>query len=186
MILHQELKYIKSVNGLDYYLFQPSFNNWFFHDWKGYKEDTEKQTIRQWIRMLIEYMWGGGYYIYYVAQNKSIIGYILISNGGRRVTCSNINDVVLGPYYTLKEQRGKGIASKMIDSALHDFNISYKNAYCYIKKTNIASLKAASNCGFHIIGNAEIRGILRKLYLVDKDMGAFYIVKYINEDCDMN
>lgn len=63
MILHHQLKYIKTVNQLDYYIFQPKFNNWFFHDWQGYVDDSEKQTVRQWIRMFIEWMWGGIVYI---------------------------------------------------------------------------------------------------------------------------
>jgi len=120
----------------------------------------------------------GGYCIYYAAQKDRIVGYILIASGGRRITCSCKDDVVLGPYYTLKEMRGQGIASRMIAAALHGFNLKYKNAYCYIKKTNVPSIKAARKCGFEILGFANIKGCLRKLYLEDNENAAFYIVKY--------
>lgn len=101
MITHRKLKYSISHNGLDYYNFQPTFNNWFFRDWPGYVEDSEKRTKRQWMRMLLEWIFGG-YCMYYAAQQDQLVGYILVATGGRRITCSDQDDIVLGPYYTLK------------------------------------------------------------------------------------
>lgn len=74
----------------------------------------------------------------------------------------------------------------MIDAALHNFGLAYNNAFCYIKKTNVASLRASSKCGFRILGDAEIRGRLRKLHLVNDGMGAFYIVRYMKGEDVVN
>ena len=179
MINNPKLNYIKTVDNLDYYLFKPTLGHWFFEDWKGYLEDKEKHSNRQKIRMLIEWIWGG-YRIYYVSKGDSIIGYVLVAHGGRRITCSQKTDIVIGPYYTLIEKRGQGLMPRMLNTILHSLSIPYKNAYCYIKKDNISSIRAASKCGFNIMGQAETKGILRKLYLTNDEKSKFYIVKYKN------
>lgn len=177
MITNHKLKYCISCNDLDYYLFKPSLGQWFFKNWKGYTEDSEKRTRRQWVRMFIEWMWGG-YSIYYAARDNSIVGYITVARGGRRITLSNKKDIVLGPYYTLEAMRGQGIASSMIETALHYLGLKYERAFCYIKKTNVASLKASAKSGFSHASEAEICGPLRKLYPVNLGKGSFYIMKY--------
>ena len=106
---------------------------------------------------------------------------MLVAHGGRRITCSQKEDVVLGPYYTLKDKRGQGIMPKILNATLHDLLDSYENAYCYIKKDNIASINAATKCGFQIIGQADMKGKLRRLYLTDDENSRFYIVKHENE-----
>ena len=58
MINNSRLRYILTVDGLDYYSFKPSFRHWFFEDWDGYTEDKEKNSIRQRVRMFIEWIWG--------------------------------------------------------------------------------------------------------------------------------
>ena len=180
MLNISELKYIKNVDGMDYYQFTPTLGHWFFENWTGFQEDKEKHSKKQRIRMLIEWLWGG-YHIYYAGQGEKIFGYVLIARGGRRVTCSKKSDIVLGPYYTLSEKRGHGIMSRMLRTVLHELDISYENAFCYIKKDNAASIGVALNCGFEIIGEAEMRGVLRKLYLIKDKNSIFYIVKYKND-----
>ena len=46
----------------------------------------------------------------------------------------------------------------------------------YVQKKNIASLKVVEKCGAKIIGQAIMRGFLRRLH--SAEIGAFYIVKY--------
>ncbi len=120
----------------------------------------------------------GGYCIYYAAQSDKIVGYVLVAKGGRRIRCSSKEDIVIGPYYTLKELRGQGFATKMIDAVLHDIGIEFKDAYLYIKKTNTPSIKAASKCGCRIICDAAIKGLLRNIISVKDGEGQFYILKY--------
>lgn len=177
MIDNKELTFIRSIDELDFFQYKPSFGRWFFKDWKGYMEDSEKQTNRQRIRMLLEWLWGG-YRIYYVSLRDEIVGYVLVAPGGRRLTCSEKDDIVLGPYYILKEKRGLGIMPRILTAVLRDLQIPFKNAYCYIKKSNAASLRAASKCGFEIIGQAEIKGLLRKLYFSESNNSPFYFLMY--------
>lgn len=173
----KKLKFLKSINGLDYYLFYPSLGKWFFKNWDGYKEDIEKHSKKQKMRMFLEWIWGG-YSVYYISLNDELVGYVLIASGGRRITCSTRKDIVLGPYYILKEKRGLGLMSKALTAVLHDLDLLYENAYCYIKKDNVASLRTAIKSGFEIVGQAEMRGKLRKLFLTDNKNSNFYIVKY--------
>ena len=74
---------------------------------------------------------------------------------------------------------------RILNAALHDLPIVYENAYCYIKKDNIVSIRVASKCGFQIYGQAEMRGMLRKLYLSNSKNSMFFILKY-NNDMSIN
>ena len=73
---------------------------------------------------------------------------MLVAHGGRRITCSQKEDVVLGPYYTLKDKRGSGIMPKILNAILHDLLDSYENAYCYIKKIILLLLMLPLNADF--------------------------------------
>lgn len=179
MINSHKLKYICEIDGIDYYLFTPTFGVWFFRDWDGFAEDIEKQSRKQQIRMLLEWFWGG-YHIYYGAIHDELVGYVLVAAGGRRIVDSTKKDIVVGPYYTLKDKRGNRYMTKMIGSVLHHLERHYQNAYCYIKKSNLPSIRVASNCGFVNIGQAEMRGSLKKLFLTENDDSRFYIFKYRN------
>lgn len=180
MINNSKLEYLKSINGMDLYRFKPTIGHYFFEDWIGFEEDIEKHSKRQRIRMLIELLWGG-YSVYYAGQGEAILGYVLVACGGRRITCSKKTDIVLGPYYTLAAKRGHGIMFCLLENILHELEIPYESAYCYIKKDNVASIKVASKCGFEIVGQAEMHGILHKLYLTQNNSSKFYIVKYKND-----
>lgn len=177
MFNNPKLKYIKDIDGMEFYHFTPTLGHWFFEDWVGFEEDKDKHSRKQRIRMLIEWLWGG-YSAYYAGQGEKLFGYVLVARGGRRITCSKKSDIVLGPYYTLSEERGHGIMESMLNTVLHELDIHYKNAFCYIRKDNVASIRVASKCGFKIIGQAEMRGALRKLYLTENENSKFYIVKY--------
>ena len=172
------LKYYKSVDGIDYYIFRPSFGNWYYKDWEGYIEDKEKHKVSHWLRMCLEYF-EGGYQVFYAVEDKKIKGYSLIARGGRRLKCSSTNDIVIGPYYVAKQYRNNGFASKMIRDVLYQLEIKSVNVFMYIKKTNISSIKVAEKNGARYIGNAGMRGFLRRIYLQDK--GLFYVMKWSGE-----
>ena len=177
MITRKELLFCKSLDGIDIYRYKPTVGHWFLDSWKGFEEDSEKRTRRQRIRMFLEWLWGG-YCIYYAALQDELVGYVLVASGGRRIVCSKRTDIVLGPYYTLSERRGSGLMTKMIKIVLHDLGIVYNSAYCYIKKDNIPSIKVATKCGFEEIGQAEMKGMLRKLHLTSNPTARFYIFRY--------
>ena len=178
MLDNHSLRFYKTINGIDYYLFKPSFAHWYFQEWEGYKEDKRKQTLSHWLRMCLEYL-EGGYQIFYASENDVLKGYSLVARGGRRLKCSSKNDIVIGPYYTAKQYRGSGIAKRMIGDVLNHTELKYENAYMYIKKNNTASMKVAEHNGAQCIGEASMKGFLRRLYITNR--GMFYVMKWSRE-----
>ena len=175
MINSESLRYFKSLGGIDYYVYKPTFGHWYYREWEGYAEDKGKQTKSHWFRMCLEYL-EGGYQIIYAAEGDQLKGYSLIARGGRRLKCSSKDDIVIGPYYTAKRYRETGIASKMISDVLNHLQLKYKHAFMYIKKDNVASIKVTEHNGAQCIGEASMKGLLRRLYMTDN--GMFYVMKW--------
>lgn len=168
----QNLHYVKMIDGIEYYKFKPKFGKWFLTDWYGYKDD-DKNTVRCWCRMFLEWVYGG-YDVYYQVKENEIVGYAVVALGGRRLTVSNHSDIVIGPIFTPPKHRGQGYATKAMIAILEHIDIQYVNAYAFIKKSNKSSLRVFAKSGFKIIGEVSSRGIFKKLYLVDN--GFFYLV----------
>lgn len=172
---HSELKFIKEIDGIGYYLFKPTFGHWYFKDYPNYK----KHSLSHGLRMMLEYL-EGGYSIYYMIQTgkDNIAGYVTVAKGGRRLRCSTKQDIVLGPIYIDPELRGKGIGTRGIFAVLHHLDIQYENAYEYIQPTNTASIRTVEKNGYIKIGSGSSKGLLRR---IDNDGSQeFFIYQYRN------
>ena len=66
----EDLPYVKTVDGIEYYRFTPRIGKWYYDNYPGYKRHSLSHNIR----MLIEYL-EGGYEIFYMAN----------SGGGTRI-----------------------------------------------------------------------------------------------------
>ena len=175
MINTDQLRFIKSGSGLDFYEYKPRFGKWYYKEWIGFREDKKKHTKSHWLRMCLEFL-EGGYKIYYAAQNDALVFYVLVAPGGRRLKGTSRSDYVFGPYYTAECYRGQGVATKALTEVLSWDDFNNTNVYSYIQKTNIASLKVVEKCGAKIVGQAIMKGFLRRLYHAEN--GMFYVVKY--------
>jgi RimJ/RimL family protein N-acetyltransferase len=151
-----KLRFITSIEGLDYYKYIPTFGKWLY---KNY----EHMHFRRWIRFLLEFYGKGKYVVYYIAKDSAILGYCLVAPGGRRLKCSDQTDIVLGPYYILPGFRGRGYSKQLIRTVTEKLHGNYICAYDYIAKDNIPSLKATEACGFVKYGELKIVGLLRHL-----------------------
>ena len=74
----KDLKFIKSVDGIEYFLYKPRLGKWYFTGYPGYS----KHSIPHKFRMLIEFL-EGGYEIFYMYKNGRVLGYILVARGGK-------------------------------------------------------------------------------------------------------
>lgn len=152
-----KLEQIESLgNGYSLYEYTPNFFRLLYINF-------EPMRFARRIRLLIEYMGKGSYKVYYLKADENFVGYCLIAPGGRRLKCSSDNDIVCGPYFIRKEERGKGYAKILLNSSLENCRYQYKNAFVWIKKTNIPSIKTSEACGFRKCGELDVIGKTHKL-----------------------
>lgn len=97
-----------------------------------------------------------GYGAYYMCQNGNVVGCAVITRGGGRMKCSGADDIVIGPYWIEPEYRGLGYGKKLVHAVLHESGLGYENAYAFVQKTNIPSIKTLEREGFVNVGEAGI------------------------------
>lgn len=114
------------------------------------------------IRFLLEYL-RGGYKVYYLAIDGGVVGYCVITPGGRRLKRTTGHDIVIGPYFICPEYRGKGYGKIIVEFSLKHCSYTYDKAYDWIHESNIPSIKCMESCGFKHVGNLDVVGRLRKL-----------------------
>lgn len=152
MINDKKLKFVKSENGINYYLFKPSLFSLYYND-KNFKHKEEPphrfslshKLHMMWYKMAIR----GGYSILYLEQNGEILSYIIFVKANNKIirNCEE-NDYYTVFLWTYPEHRGKGLATLMSKTMLQDLKLKYNHFYKTINKDNIPSIKVAEKCGF--------------------------------------
>ena len=139
----------------------------------------EKMRIIRRLRFCYEFI-KGKYKVYYLADGDILVAYCVVTPGGRRLTVSKKNDIVLGPYFVAPEHRGKGYSEILVKMTLENCTYDYKNAFDWIHIDNYASIKTTEACGFVQEGHRlNVVGKMRKLVL--NDNGNNIIYKYTKE-----
>ena len=128
------------------------------------------------VRLLLEKI-RGGYRVYYFSFVDSVVGYCVVTPGGRRLKKSTPEDIVLGPYYIAPEYRGNGYAKEMIRMTLSYSSYEYRYAYDWIDRNNISSIKVSEACGFKECGRLNVVGLFRRL--VETESGSNIIFRYV-------
>ena len=125
-------------------------------------------------RFLLEYI-RGGYKIYYLAKDGIVVGYCVITPGGRRLKCSTTKDAVIGPYFITQEYRGQGL-SKILISQLVEYSIGkYEALYDWVYKNNLPSIHCMEACGFEVIGKLNVVGVFRRLII--NTQGLYFVYR---------
>lgn len=152
MIDSKRMKLVKSLNGINYYLFKPSLFSLYYND-KDYKHKDEP-SHRFSLSHRLHMMWyivaiRGGYSILYLEQNGEIISYIIFVKANNRIikNCEK-NDYYTIFLWTYPEHRGKGLATLMSKTMLRDLQLEYNHFYKTISKDNIPSIRVAEKSGF--------------------------------------
>ena len=144
--------------------------------------DFQKMRLSRRMRLMLEWLNPRHYLVYYLAINEELVGYCIVAPGGRRLKCSTDKDIVIGPYYIVSTQRGKGYSKEIIALTLKYCNYTYETAYDYISKTNTPSIRATESCGFTSCGELNIIGRFHKLIEVPTGDGTHLIYKLTKED----
>lgn len=170
--------FVIEYEGISFYKFTPSI-------FKLYDDCYDKQNQPEYckriihrIRMLIELL-KVGYEVYYMYDDNKILGHLVVAGGGGRIEISKKSDIVIGPIWVCPSYRGKGIGTKGIYAVLHLLNINYQNAYEFIDKKNLASIKSVEKNNYILIGAAKEHGLLKKIKLTDD--GDLFVYKYKNK-----
>jgi len=146
---------------------------------KPFYIEMEPYSFRERIRFLLAYF--VGYKVYYMMEGTEYIGYCVIERSGNgRYRFMGKKDIIVGPIFIDEKFRGRNYAGTLNHVVLDDLGLNYNYAWNYIDKINFESGKAAPKAGFEFFSDAVIKGIGRKLILVERNTGNFWVMRYKN------
>ena len=170
-VLKRTCKHRITENGLSVYEYSPSLSHLL-------AVPLEPLSIARRFRFLSEII-HGGYSVYYLVKDEIVVGYCVVTSGGRRLKCSSIEDGVIGPLYICPKFRGKGLSKILINQVLNCCSQKYISLFCWICENNIPSRHSFEACGFKQVGRLDVVGYLRRL-IINSD-GADIIYKKDNQ-----
>ncbi len=113
---------------------------------KPFYVDMEPTTLLRRIRFLIDLKYG--YSVYYLKKNDKLLAYCTITSGKNpRFWFAGDKDIIIGPYYTAPEARGKGYATKLVDAVINHCETDWEKGYVSIKNSNTSSIKVTERLG---------------------------------------
>jgi RimJ/RimL family protein N-acetyltransferase len=164
------LKFVCNISGYSFYEFRPTLLKLFY-------VNLEKLYLRKRLRFYLAYF--TGYSVYYMKCEDEYVGYCVIANGkASRYRFADKDDIIIGPYYICDKFRGKKLSIFMIDTLLNQIGLQYKNAYDYIAKKNIPSIKASERVGFRYMSDATLSRFSRQIRLCDEGCGDYLIYRF--------
>ena len=179
MIDDKRMNFIKNENGINYYLFRPSFFSLYYNDRKFKHNDEPSHRFSlshrlhmMWYTMTIQ----GGYSILYLEKDGEILSYIIFVKANNKI----IRNCAQNVYYTIflwtyPEHRGKGLATLMSKTMLQDLQLEYSRFYKTISKGNIPSIRVAEKCGFRPEGDCVKTRWLHTVQKVDNGQQYLYV-----------
>lgn len=104
-----------------------------------------------------------GYKVYILTDENDVVkGSILFSGGGSfRYPFATKNDLIDGPSYTVPDFRGQGVAVRIGDAVMNEFETDYNVVYGTIRDDNIPSLKRVKKNGFIVVGKLRVDSLRR-------------------------
>lgn len=167
------MKPVYKKDGFTFYEYTPSITKPFFIN-------MEPLTIKRRIRFLLAYFYG--YKVFYLKENDEFIGYCVVQNGkDKRYSFSTDKDILVGPYFIHENHRGRKLSIFLLDYILKKSDVKFENAYDYIHKDNIPSIKASEAVGFEYFSDANLTKYTRSIKLCDSGKGEYVILKYSNK-----
>lgn len=160
--MKKKIVFLKSVDGIDFYIFKPTFLRLYANCYS--MEEMPPYTYRALhrARMVREYL-KSRYRVVYMKVGDKTIGHFVVGRGGTRIVMSNPEDIVIGPVWIVPSERNKGYASTGIGFILHQAGFEYINAYEYIHEKNTASIRTVENNGFVLAAKCKRHGMLRSI-----------------------
>lgn len=147
---------------------------------KPFYINLEPLTLRRRIRLFLAYF--SGFKVYYLKENNQFVGYCLVQSGkDKRYNFANKDDIMVGPYFIDEKFRGRKLSVVLLNFVLNKAGIKFNNAYDYIHKGNIPSIKASEAVGFTYYSDANVSRYLRTITLCPPKKGDFVILRYENK-----
>lgn len=169
MMQDKRMKYIQSVDGLDFYEYKARLFSYFYQTMAGYETLVTRQ-----LRETIDYV-RGNYKVIYMGVGNILVGYGVITRGGGRNRFSTTRDIVLCSLYVKPECRGKGYGNTLVKVLSTGLGLNHCNVYEYIRHDNFPSIKVALTNGFVKSGNATYKGWLKSIVPSDDGTLGIYI-----------
>ena len=120
------------------------------------------------VRLMDEYLKKGHFKVYYLAVDGKLVGYNVLSPGGRRLSFSTPKDIVSGPAFIDPTERSKGYNKLMKRLCFTHCDYDYAYVYNWVDKTNIPSIKSVEKMGFEKVGEVKVLGLRHKLVPAEK------------------
>ena len=164
---------LKESDNERYYLFKPRLMRLF-----PKSGDMKKMDFKEILLHLVRLV--HGYKVYVLTDdNDNVKGSILFSKGGSfRYPFASKNDLIDGPSFTVPDYRGQGVAVRIGDAVMNEFETDYNVVYGTIRQDNVPSLKRVKKNGFVEVSKLRV-DILRRFH---KDQnGDHVLVAYYNK-----
>ena len=146
------------------------------------KYKLQQHSFSTMLRYVLDYLRKGHYYIYYLEYKGTIIGECMVKPGGGRFKFSKASDIMIGgPYYVIPEYRGRGLSEVLIRKSLENCSYPWNNAYDYIKKDNLASIRVTEKCGFRKIAEINIDRITHTVKMAENN-GRFAVYQLSHQE----
>lgn len=164
---------IKEKNNERYYVFKPRLSR--LYPKSG---DMRVMTIKEKALHLLRLIYG--YKVYILTDESDVVkGSILFSRGGSfRYPFATRKDLIDGPSYTVPDFRGQGVAVRIGDAVMNEFEKEYNIVYGTIKEDNIPSLKRVQKNGFVVESKLRIDRLRR---FQRSETGDHVLVAYHNK-----
>ncbi|QKY70307.1 hypothetical protein [Lentibacillus sp. CBA3610] len=144
---------------------------------KPFYVNLEPLTLKRRLRLLMAYF--SGFKVFYLKYQGEYAGYCLVQSGrDNRYKFASKKDIMVGPYFICEGYRGKKLSVTLLEFILKRSNLEFANAYDYIQKDNIPSIKASEAVGFKYFSDANLSRYVRSIILCDSGQGDFVIYKY--------
>lgn len=178
MIANKQMEYIKSEDGLEYYIFTPTIWKLYYDDHKSQEGPAHRKSISHKLHMLL-YILRGGYKILYMTKNSDVVSYIIYTHSGRSVIKNTSKKDIYSIFvWTYPEYRKKGYASKIVHEMLHGIGLKYRASYKTILSDNIGSIKSAKENGYECMYGVKRTKFLKTAYRAD-DIDDYHLYRYI-------
>ena len=145
------LQLLKEMDNERYYLFTPRLTRLF-----PQSGDMKIMNLKEILLHLIRLI--HGYKVYILADDHDVVkGSILFSRGGSfRYPFATEGDLIDGPSFTVPAFRGQGVAVRLGDAVMNEFETDYDTVYGTIRQDNVPSLKRVKKNGFVVESNLSI------------------------------
>lgn len=140
--------------------------------------DMKEMNLKEVLLHLIR--WIHGYKVYILTDdNDNVKGSILFSKGGSfRYPFAKKTDLIDGPSFTVPKYRGQGVAVRIGEAVMNEFETDYSVVYGTIRLDNIPSLKRVKKNGF--VEKSRLRVDVLRRFRIDPN-GDHVLVVYKNK-----